>query len=211
MSKVLVCPAIFLDIDGWVVIITNVLYGRCYCHLWLMLLPLLMLADVIAIVGWCCCHFLWLMPLPLLVIGRCFSHILADVIAIILFINGTMLADVFAILWLMLLPLCCWQVLLPCLADVMPLFLLLMALIILLWLMLCHIVGVLYFSGRSYYQVWLMLLPFVAVWQVLLPLWLMLLPYVAVWQMSLPLWLMLLQFFFFFFFLTFSSDRKKPC
>ena len=62
------------------------------------------------------------MLLPLLVIGRCFSHILADVIAIILFINGTMLADVFAILWLMLLPLCCWQMLLPCLADVMPLF-----------------------------------------------------------------------------------------
>ena len=124
------------------------------------------------------------MPLPLLVIGRCFSHILADVIAIILFINGTMLADVFAILWLMLLPLCCWQMLLPCLADVMPLFLLLMAPIILLWLMLCHIVGVLYFSGISYYQVWLMLLPFVAVWQVLLPLWLMLLPYVAVRQIA---------------------------
>ena len=34
------------------------------------------------------------MLLPLLVIGRCFSHILADVIAIILFIDGTMLADV---------------------------------------------------------------------------------------------------------------------
>ena len=154
-------------------VVATIDVGRCYCQCWLMLLP-----------------FLWLMLLPLLVIGRCFSHILADVIAIILFINGTMLADVFAILWLMLLPLCCWQMLLPCLADVMPLFLLLMAPIILLWLMLCHIVGVLYFSGRSYYQVWLMLLPFVAVWQVLLPLWLMLLPfisyyfrpYVAVWQ-----------------------------
>ena len=83
-------------------VVATIDVGRCYCQCWLMLLPIFC--------GWCYCHFL--------VIGRCFSHILADVIAIILFINGTMLADVVAILWLMLLPLCCWQMLLPCLADV---------------------------------------------------------------------------------------------
>ena len=49
--------------------------GRCCCHfLWQMLLPLLMLADVIAIFGWCCCHFC----------GWCYCHflLLADVVAI---------------------------------------------------------------------------------------------------------------------------------
>ena len=137
-----------------------------------MLLPCL--ADVVAIlvadvIATFCC---WQMLLPYL----------ADVIAIIFcLLMVPCLADVIAILWLMLLPLfivgrcCChvWLMLLPLF------FCLLMAPVVLLWLLLCHIVGVLYFFGRSYCQVWLMLLPFDAVWQMLLPIWLMLLPFIS--------------------------------
>ena len=50
---VLVCPAIFLDIR-WVSGNNLPIFtcGRCCCHfLWLMLLPLLMLADVVAMFG----------------------------------------------------------------------------------------------------------------------------------------------------------------
>ena len=56
--KVLVCPAIFLDIR-WVsgINLPMFTYGRCCCHfLWLMLLPLFDL-------GRCYCH-VWLMLLP---------------------------------------------------------------------------------------------------------------------------------------------------
>ena len=50
--KVLVCPAIFLDIR-WVsgTNLPMFAYGRC------------------------CCHFLWLMLLPLFDLGRCYCHV----------------------------------------------------------------------------------------------------------------------------------------
>ena len=157
-------------------VIATIDVGRCYCHVWLMLLP-----------------FLWLMLLPLLLLADVVAIFWLMLLPLFCLLMVPCLADVIAIMWLMLLPLLL-------LADVVAMFgwcychcfCLLMAPVVLLWLLLCHIVGVLYFSGRSYCQVWLMFLPFVAVWQMLLPIWLMLLPLylVVLGRCCLPGWQM---------------------
>ena len=154
------------------------IYGRCCCHFfvadviatfwcWQMLLPWFV---------WCCCHFC----------GWCYWHFwcwqmllpcLAEVIAMVLFVGGTNCVPIWGWCYCHF---CCWQMLLPCLADIVAIVCLLVAPIVLLWLLLCHLWDYCILVADVVARFgWCYCHTCCCVWQMLLPIWLMLLPFVT--------------------------------
>ena len=130
--RVLVCPAIVLDI-GWASVVDGLPPGRCYaciladvgqcCFAYADVIVILFVADIIAtimyFIGRCCCHSLYVVGLVADVVAT---------VAVVLPLVGmlyhlwqmllpSLLADVIAIL------VCCcvlWQMLLPLWLMVLP-------------------------------------------------------------------------------------------
>ena len=107
-------------------------YGRCYCHLYLMLCYqsdvidwwLVVMLPLLRIIGWCYCHVVMLLPL-FYNLADVIAKDLADVIATVV-VHCMLLLKALLCQWQMLLPLCfIWLMLLP-MADVIARWLMLL-------------------------------------------------------------------------------------